>query len=299
MKTVILKRWIFPFVALLAFASWVIPLHSFAANYVASRNSDVFHKSSCFYVDRIKESNKVYFDSVDDALASGKRGCSRCNPESGYTGNKSVEKTGSADTNTSYTVGYAIGKKAGYESGYSDAQSELEVEYESKIQKERKEASTYAYMISLFLGAPAIIFLCGHFAERNANEKVAKLENEITMLRQELTKEKNNSTLKSLGAKPSDTVGIPADITLEIACTPIKGKKTPSRPYGDYTVYITAVGKKYHCKYNCSNATKAVHFFNVPKGLQPCKNCVPTNMYPQALPAWYLQVTNNQPGNRS
>lgn len=48
--------------------------------FVASRNSDVYHVSSCSYVDRIKESNIIYFSSVEEAEASGRRGCSRCNP---------------------------------------------------------------------------------------------------------------------------------------------------------------------------------------------------------------------------
>lgn len=49
--------------------------------FVASRNSDVYHISSCSYVDLIKNSNIIYFESAEAAEASGRRGCSRCNPE--------------------------------------------------------------------------------------------------------------------------------------------------------------------------------------------------------------------------
>lgn len=44
-------------------------------------NSDVYHVSSCFYVDRIKESNRIWFTSAEEAEASGRRGCSHCQPE--------------------------------------------------------------------------------------------------------------------------------------------------------------------------------------------------------------------------
>ena len=49
--------------------------------FVASVNSDVFHISTCSYVDQIKESNKIWFSSAEEAIESGRRGCSRCNPE--------------------------------------------------------------------------------------------------------------------------------------------------------------------------------------------------------------------------
>jgi len=48
--------------------------------YVASVNSDVFHHSWCHYVDRIKDYNKVYFSSREEAINAGYRPCKVCNP---------------------------------------------------------------------------------------------------------------------------------------------------------------------------------------------------------------------------
>ena len=49
-------------------------------NYVASRNSDVFHRLSCHYVDQINPENKIYFSTRDEAIASGRRPCKVCSP---------------------------------------------------------------------------------------------------------------------------------------------------------------------------------------------------------------------------
>ena len=48
--------------------------------YIASVNSDVFHHSWCHYVDRIKDYNKIYFSSREEAIAAGYRPCEICNP---------------------------------------------------------------------------------------------------------------------------------------------------------------------------------------------------------------------------
>jgi len=47
--------------------------------YVASVNSDVFHRPSCHYVRRITAS-KEYFDSRESAIQSGRRPCKICRP---------------------------------------------------------------------------------------------------------------------------------------------------------------------------------------------------------------------------
>ena len=48
--------------------------------YVASKNSEVFHHTWCSYVDQILASNKIYFSSREASVNSGRRPCSRCNP---------------------------------------------------------------------------------------------------------------------------------------------------------------------------------------------------------------------------
>ena len=44
-----------------------IPKGYATTSFVASVNSDVYHVSSCFYVDRIKESNRIWFTSAEEA----------------------------------------------------------------------------------------------------------------------------------------------------------------------------------------------------------------------------------------
>ena len=49
-------------------------------NYVASKNSGVFHKSSCRWAQNISEENLVTYNSRDEAIKAGKRPCKSCNP---------------------------------------------------------------------------------------------------------------------------------------------------------------------------------------------------------------------------
>ena len=48
--------------------------------YAASKNSDVFHYISCFYVARIKPGNLILFKTREEAIASGRRPCKVCKP---------------------------------------------------------------------------------------------------------------------------------------------------------------------------------------------------------------------------
>jgi hypothetical protein len=49
--------------------------------YAASKKSKVFHNIACKHVATIKEDNLIYFHSLEEALASGRRGCKNCKPE--------------------------------------------------------------------------------------------------------------------------------------------------------------------------------------------------------------------------
>jgi hypothetical protein len=50
------------------------------AKFVASKNSQVFHKASCPSAQRISAKNLVSYATRDEAIAAGKRPCERCNP---------------------------------------------------------------------------------------------------------------------------------------------------------------------------------------------------------------------------
>ena len=48
--------------------------------YWASEKSDKFHLPSCEWAEKISSSNKIVYDSRDDAIADGKIPCEVCNP---------------------------------------------------------------------------------------------------------------------------------------------------------------------------------------------------------------------------
>lgn len=48
--------------------------------YIGNARSHVFHYASCYHVDAMKDSNKVYFSSAKAAEAAGYRPCKDCNP---------------------------------------------------------------------------------------------------------------------------------------------------------------------------------------------------------------------------
>lgn len=48
--------------------------------YVASKNSRVFHKPECSSAKRIKPENLIGYNSRDEAIKAGRRPCKRCNP---------------------------------------------------------------------------------------------------------------------------------------------------------------------------------------------------------------------------
>jgi hypothetical protein len=49
-------------------------------NYLASKNSKVFHRSDCSSAKRIKPENLVIYNSRDEAINAGKRPCKLCKP---------------------------------------------------------------------------------------------------------------------------------------------------------------------------------------------------------------------------
>ncbi|MBP7248853.1 MAG: hypothetical protein KBA38_06565 [Negativicutes bacterium] len=50
------------------------------AEYVGNRNSYKFHESSCHWVDKMNEENKVFFESRPQAIQSGYVPCKVCKP---------------------------------------------------------------------------------------------------------------------------------------------------------------------------------------------------------------------------
>jgi competence protein ComEC len=48
--------------------------------YAASKKSEVFHYTTCFYVSKIKPENLILFKTREEAIASGRRPCKKCKP---------------------------------------------------------------------------------------------------------------------------------------------------------------------------------------------------------------------------
>ena len=48
--------------------------------YIGNANTHVFHYASCYHVNAMKDSNKVYFSSAKAAEDAGYRPCKDCNP---------------------------------------------------------------------------------------------------------------------------------------------------------------------------------------------------------------------------
>ena len=48
--------------------------------YIASKNSQVFHRPECPYAGKIADYNKVRYNAREEAIKAGKRACSKCKP---------------------------------------------------------------------------------------------------------------------------------------------------------------------------------------------------------------------------
>lgn len=249
------KRMVFLLVSLVLIASW-IPVCVFAqGNYVASRNSDVFHDPDCSYVDSIKESNKIWFDTIEEALASGRRGCSRCNPTAGnYAAPKS--NSGSSQSTSSYTDGfnagekygyeegyadgksdwYDLGKEAGYKSGYSDGEKDMKAEMDAKIDKAEKDAAQEAYSLAFIIGAPIVAVLTYWIVDngRSKNEKI--LRKRISDLEKELSKFRNPAAQRKNPPEPKVEAKRP-ESPPHVGPDPSSGIRKAE--YKDYSLYVT------------------------------------------------------------
>ncbi len=56
------------------------PAPAISDGYVASKNSQVFHKAGCKSAAKISEKNLVHYNSREEAIQAGKKPCHECNP---------------------------------------------------------------------------------------------------------------------------------------------------------------------------------------------------------------------------
>ena len=176
---------------------------------------------------------------------------------------------GVTNTSDAYDKGYSAGKKAGikegYDSGYKEGEKAANIALEERIQQERKSASASAYTICLVVIFPVVVF----FLIGRSSSKEQVLQGEICKLKNELKTLKENSNYHSIASNPPP-------VTASSSVRPYKAANS-RQPFGANTVYISKGGKKYHCKYRCSNATTPVNIEDLPRGYTACRNCVPQN----------------------
>jgi methylphosphotriester-DNA--protein-cysteine methyltransferase len=61
-------------------ASQTPPSANGQASYVASKNSDVFHRADCKSAAKIAARNVIRYNTRDEAVSAGKRPCAECRP---------------------------------------------------------------------------------------------------------------------------------------------------------------------------------------------------------------------------
>ena len=54
--------------------------HALASNYVCNANTGKFHYASCYMVDKMNPSNKVFMNTREEAINAGYIPCKRCKP---------------------------------------------------------------------------------------------------------------------------------------------------------------------------------------------------------------------------
>lgn len=72
------KRALYAFLAIAFIATSAFAVAT--PQFVASKESDAFHLSTCKMAQKIKPSNAVYFNTRDEAIKAGHRPCKICKP---------------------------------------------------------------------------------------------------------------------------------------------------------------------------------------------------------------------------
>lgn len=59
---------------------FTLAIAAMAWAYVGNARSHIFHTDNCYHIDRMNDSNKVYFEDRQDAIDAGYRPCKDCQP---------------------------------------------------------------------------------------------------------------------------------------------------------------------------------------------------------------------------
>ena len=113
---------------------------------------------------------------------------------------------------------------------------------------------------------------------------------EVAILKRMLEANRRLGILDRIAAGEDPEIILPPDVWLKQSFTSIKGKASNEYPYGEYTVFITSSGTRYHCRHDCVPTAHPMHFFDLSADAQPCSRCFKPGMYPQPRPAWYDRI---------
>lgn len=196
------RKFIFPFVILL-FVS-LIPFSVSAAGngFVASKNSDVFHIMSCYHVNKIYDSNKIFFDTYQEAKNSGRRGCYSCNPSSWYDNSGSSVSSAKKDMSQynsgfsageryGYSKGYEEGRKVGYSSGYEMGKSDtLKNDITPQIEKTRKNTIIWTLVLNYLFVRPIfqeVVFSISDSIEKKKSQPRRQEDSSKTFVKKQVS----------------------------------------------------------------------------------------------------------------
>ena len=112
----------------------------------------------------------------------------------------------------------------------------------------------------------------------------------MAILKRMLEANRRLGILDRIAAGEDPEITLPPDVWLKQSFTSIRGKISSEYPYGEYTVFVTMSGAKYHCRHDCVPTAHPMHFFDLSADAQPCSRCVKPEMYPQPRPVWYDQI---------
>lgn len=248
----------------------------------------LFGQTSCAYVNRIYDSNKIWFDTIDEAKKSGRRGCYVCSPAAS-SGASGFYSDTSSEYSDRYDDGYDDGYSAGLFAGKKEAQSEID-SIKKQAKNDAKSSSSLSFSLAWIL---LLTFMAWYLSSRERKSVESEPKKENASLRRAISLRNGQDQLPAGNVPVQKDVEMPEGITLEITCTPIKGSKSAVRPYGDYTVYTSKSGAKYHCKRGCCKANSAMHIFDACHSYSPCSICVPPSKQIREIPDWYRKINES------
>lgn len=226
--------------------------------YVGNKTTKVYHMIECTWGQKIGVSNRIYFNSREIAENRGYRRCHYC-------GDGLVEKG-----------------NGGGSGSISAQQPQTNATIATKPSADKASDNTNGVhpLFWVIVGA-LLAWAVYRLAQAWRKGKEQKQKNaEI--------KDSNQRILQSLKC---ENVSVPSGIVLTPDGTPISGVTNVYKPYGDYTVYISPKGTRFHASRRCCPQGVPVHLFKIPPHIPPCKNCVSEMMSRKNIPGWYSELT--------